>query len=100
MHAIELYEFADTYRGFYLDAIPNARDFFKSENYGDELAWAALWLSWASRDPKYLEYAFHHYQNFSLDKKPNEFFYNNKVAGVQVKRLIWITYLFTWLLIN
>ncbi|XP_029163087.1 endoglucanase 15-like [Nylanderia fulva] len=83
-HAIELYEFADTYRGFYLDAISNAKDFFKSEDYGDELAWAALWLSWASRDPKYLEYAFHHYQNFNLDKRPNEFFYNNKVAGVQV----------------
>ncbi|KMQ95413.1 endoglucanase 2-like protein [Lasius niger] len=83
-HAIELYEFADTYRGFYLEAITNAKEFFSSTDYGDELAWAALWLFSATRDHKYLEHALHHYQNFRLDKRPNEFFYNNKIAGVQV----------------
>lgn len=52
-HAIELYDFADTYRGTYpLDA------FYKSwSGYNDELTWGAIWLYKATGDNSYLEKA-------------------------------------------
>ena len=58
---------------------------FRSTDYGDELTWAAAWLYKATDDPQYLDEAEHHYMKFRLKERPNEFFYNKKVAGVQVK---------------
>lgn len=58
----------------------------RSTGYGDELTWAAAWLYKATRDIHYLDEAEHHYDNFRLRERPNEFFYNKKVAGVQVGR--------------
>ncbi len=44
-HAIQLYDFADTYRGKYSDAIADADLFYRSWNgYEDELTWGAVWL--------------------------------------------------------
>ncbi|CAI7911278.1 unnamed protein product [Closterium sp. NIES-54] len=43
----QLFVFADTYRGSYSDAVPQARRFSTSNegsSYQDELAWAAVWL--------------------------------------------------------
>lgn len=57
----------------------------RSTDYGDELAWAAAWLYKVTNELMYLEEAEHHYENFRLRERPNEFFYNKKVAGVQVR---------------
>nr|CAD7263302.1 unnamed protein product [Timema shepardi] len=52
-------------------------------NYGDELTWAAAWLYKATSESQYLDEAEHNYMKFRLKERPNEFFYNKKVAGVQ-----------------
>ncbi|XP_014214612.1 uncharacterized protein LOC106643815 [Copidosoma floridanum] len=83
-HARRLYSFAVTHRGLYHEAIKGAAQFYESTEYGDELAWAALWLYKATNDTNYLELAVDHYRHFRLGSRPNEFYYNNKVAGVQV----------------
>nr|CAD7200438.1 unnamed protein product [Timema douglasi] len=54
-----------------------------STDYGDELTWAAAWLYKATSESQYLDEAEHNYMKFRLKERPNEFFYNKKVAGVQ-----------------
>jgi len=57
-HAIELYEFGDTYRGLYTAQgnIP-AVGTYTSNGFEDELTWGALWLYKATGDAKYLQKA-------------------------------------------
>ncbi|XP_011253654.2 endoglucanase 10-like [Camponotus floridanus] len=87
-HAKELYILANHYRGFYHETVQryrkSAKQFYNNTDYGDELAWAAIWLHKAEPHFEYLNDAENHYQNFHLEKRPNEFSYNNKIAGVQV----------------
>ena len=83
-HAKELYKFANDYRGLYHESIKGAAQYYESTDYGDELAWAATWLFKVTNVSKYLEEAEHHYQHFHLKERPNEFYFNKKVAGVQV----------------
>ena len=55
-HAIEIYDFADTYRGNYHKSEPSVQGFYSSFNgYLDELAWGAAWLLRATGEEKYLE---------------------------------------------
>ncbi|XP_021924915.1 uncharacterized protein LOC110832327 [Zootermopsis nevadensis] len=83
-HAKQLYRFASQFRGLYHEAIKGAAQYYESTDYGDELTWAASWLYRATDDPQYLDEAEHHYMKFRLKERPNEFFYNKKVAGVQI----------------
>ena len=54
-HAIEIYDFADTYRGDYHKSEPSVQGYYSSFNgYLDELAWGAAWLLKATGDEKYL----------------------------------------------
>ena len=84
-HAIDLYKFADEYRGKYSDSIGDAGKFYKSwSGYNDELVWGAVWLYKASGDQSYLEKAKSYYQQFGFSGK-NEFFsWDGKVAGAQI----------------
>lgn len=43
-HAVDLYSFADTYRGTYNSCAGDVANFYSSSGYKDELMWAALWL--------------------------------------------------------
>ncbi|CAI7775363.1 unnamed protein product [Closterium sp. NIES-53] len=55
----QLFVFADTYRGSYSDAVPQARRFSTSNegsSYQDELAWAAVWLHRATGYGVYVDY--------------------------------------------
>lgn len=83
-HARELYRFATQHRGLYHETIKQAAEFYESTDYGDELTWAAAWLFRATNESQFLDEAQHHYSKFRLRERPNEFFYNKKVAGVQV----------------
>ena len=56
-HAIELYDFADNFKGDYCTSVPSMKKYYGvgSDGYYDELAWGALWLYRATNDEKYKE---------------------------------------------
>lgn len=63
-HAIQLYTFADTFRGKYSDCMTSTDAYYKSySGYWDELVWGALWLYRATQDSTYLEQAEQYYDN-------------------------------------
>ncbi len=68
-NAIALYNFADTYRGKYSDAITDAASFYNSwSGYQDELVWGAIWLYRATNDAAWLTKAQNEYQNLSNEQ--------------------------------
>ena len=85
-HAIQLFEFADKYRGKYSDAIPDAQTFYESDSgYDDELIWAAAWLYRASGQRQYLEYAEKAYAALSQGSRtPGTHTWDDKHAGASV----------------
>ncbi|MEB3360206.1 MAG: glycoside hydrolase family 9 protein [Synechococcales bacterium] len=65
-NAVQLFEFADTYRGKYSDSITDARNFYNSwSGYQDELAWSATWLYKATGDRAYLNKAESYYRGLN-----------------------------------
>lgn len=56
-HAEALYDFADSHRGKYSDAITDAAGFYPSSSFQDELVWGALWLYRATNNASYLSKA-------------------------------------------
>ena len=54
-HAIEIYDFADTYRGDYTASVPVQAFYGSYSGYRDELAWGALWLYRATNEESYME---------------------------------------------
>ena len=57
-NARQLYDFADTYRGHYSNAITDAQTFYASDgDYREELAWGASWLYKATGEEYYLDKA-------------------------------------------
>ena len=54
-HAIELYDFADKYRGDYTKSIPATGFYSSYSGYTDELVWGAAWLLKATGEEKYRE---------------------------------------------
>ncbi|CAN8288484.1 unnamed protein product [Cochlearia groenlandica] len=84
-HAKELFSFANNYRGLYTDSIPNAKPFYKSSGYSDELLWAAAWLHRATGDQYYLKYAIDNAGYMGgTGWGVKEFSWDNKYAGVQI----------------
>ena len=67
-HAIDLLEMALLYRGKYDVTVESAHTFYPSADYGDEIAWAALWLYWATDDTQYLTVADNTIAEFNLDQ--------------------------------
>ena len=54
-HAIEIYDFADQYRGDYTQTVPATAFYNSYSGYKDELAWGAMWLYKITGEEKYLE---------------------------------------------
>lgn len=52
--AKQLYNFGNMYQGFYSDHIPDAREHYRSTHYRDDLAWAAMWLHFATGEQWYI----------------------------------------------
>src|SRR5687767_5473176 len=67
-HAIQLYNFADTYRGKYSSSITDAAGYYNSySGYNDELVWGAIWLYRATNDASWLTKAENYYANLSTE---------------------------------
>nr|ADB12483.1 endo-beta-1,4-glucanase [Coptotermes formosanus] len=82
--AKQLFDFADKHRGKYSDSITDARNFYASGDYKDELVWAATWLYRATNDNTYLTKAESLYNEFGLGNWNGALNWDNKVSGVQV----------------
>ncbi|XP_073023237.1 endoglucanase 10-like [Primulina eburnea] len=84
-HAVQLFTFADMYRGSYSISIPEAQTYYNSTGFGDELLWAASWLYHATGEKSYFEYVTgkngDDYANWG---SPTWFSWDNKLAGMQV----------------
>src|SRR5215475_13183761 len=66
MHARQLYNFADTFRGVYSQCISDAAGFYQSfSGFNDELVWGALWLFRATGEASFLAKAQSAYANLS-----------------------------------
>ncbi|KAK9721332.1 Glycosyl hydrolase family 9 [Popillia japonica] len=83
-HAIELFNFANQYRGLYQETIPGAKSFYEDIGYGEELTWSAIWLYKATNEGKYLKMAKSFYETYRLGARPNEFYFNEIAAGIQL----------------
>ncbi|KAK7868026.1 hypothetical protein R5R35_010197 [Gryllus longicercus] len=79
-HAKDLYNFADTYRGKYSDSITDAKNFYSSYDYTDELVWGAIWIYRASNDQKYLTKAEQYYNSFNIQYRTG-FGWDDKSLG-------------------
>jgi len=53
-HAIEIYDFADEFRGDYTQKVPASAFYNSFSGYKDELAWGAIWLYKITGEEKYL----------------------------------------------
>eukprot|EP00257_Ricinus_communis_P020408 XP_015579633.1 endoglucanase 5 [Ricinus communis] len=85
VHAKQLFSFADRFRGLYDDSIKNAKEFYTSSGYSDELLWAAAWLYRATDDEYYLKYAVDNAVYMGgTGWAVKEFSWDNKYAGVQI----------------
>ena len=86
-HAIDLYDFADTYRGDYCTSIPSMKNYYgvDEDGYYDELAWGALWLYRATGEEKYKQ-KFLDIKNNRKDYDSYELsmFWGTKYPGVYV----------------
>jgi hypothetical protein len=88
MHALylQLFEFADKYRGKYDSSIAEVKSYYASvSGYHDELLWAALWLHRATGRAHYLDYVVDNADDFGgTGWAITEFSWDVKYAGVQI----------------
>lgn len=72
-HAIQLYHFADNFRGLYSTSIPKAETFYRSfSGFDDELVWGAIWLYRATGDVAYLNKAETYFENLRTEPGSTE----------------------------
>uniref|UniRef100_A0A453PLT0 Endoglucanase n=1 Tax=Aegilops tauschii subsp. strangulata TaxID=200361 RepID=A0A453PLT0_AEGTS len=83
---VQLFEFADGYRGQYDSSIAEVKSYYASvSGYKDELLWAALWLHRATGKPGYLDYVVDNAHDFGgTGWAITEFSWDVKYAGVQI----------------
>ncbi|KAL3818654.1 hypothetical protein ACJIZ3_004559 [Penstemon smallii] len=85
VHAKQIFSFADRFRGFYDVSIGNAKQFYTSTGYYDELLWAATWLYRATNDEYYLKYVTDNCVALGgTGWAVKEFSWDNKYAGIQI----------------
>ncbi|ORX78850.1 glycoside hydrolase [Basidiobolus meristosporus CBS 931.73] len=84
-HARDLYNFADTARKTeYQKSVTDAKEFYASTGYGDELVWGALWLYRATNDTQYLNTALKYFDQYNLAGKTAPMDWNEKTPGIYV----------------
>ncbi|KAJ9588698.1 hypothetical protein L9F63_018012 [Diploptera punctata] len=83
-HAKQLYNFADTYRGKYKDALQTSRAIYPSNEYEDDLVWGAIWLYKATNDESYLTKAKEMYDEFGMILYNPWFSWDQKVTSSEL----------------
>ncbi|KAJ2914293.1 hypothetical protein MD484_g6157, partial [Candolleomyces efflorescens] len=86
-HAQQLYSFAVNATGgrkVYQKSVPQVADAYGSSDYGDELAIAALFLSWATGDAALFTEAEGYYEKYNLADSNRVFNWDSKVPGLAV----------------
>ena len=72
-------------RGLYHLSITDAKTYYKSHDYKDEIVWACLWVHMASpASSDLLDECIRKYDSFRLHYVATEFSWSLKTAGVQV----------------
>ncbi|KAG6722211.1 hypothetical protein I3842_03G149200 [Carya illinoinensis] len=86
LHAQQLFEFGDKYRGKYDESLGVVKSYYASvSGYKDELLWAALWLYKATDNEQYLRYVVDNGHSFGgTGWAITEFSWDVKYAGLQV----------------
>ncbi|GFP79951.1 endoglucanase 5 [Phtheirospermum japonicum] len=85
VHAKQIFSFANRFRGLYDNSIENAKQFYTSSGYYDELLWAATWLHRATNEEYYLKYVVDNCVSLGgTGWAVKEFSWDNKYAGVQI----------------
>ncbi|KAK6153341.1 hypothetical protein DH2020_012980 [Rehmannia glutinosa] len=85
VHAKQIFSFANRFRGLYDESIENAKQFYTSSGYSDELLWAATWLYRATNDEYYLKYVVDNCVSLGgTGWAVKQFSWDNKYAGVQI----------------
>lgn len=84
--AIQVFDFADRYRGSYSDSLsPDVCPFYCSySGYHDELLWGAAWIHKASGDSLYLSYIQSNGHILGADEDDFSFSWDDKKAGTKV----------------
>ncbi|OJA20892.1 hypothetical protein AZE42_00902 [Rhizopogon vesiculosus] len=86
-HAQQLFTFATSASGglrVYQDSVPEAGKAYASSGYGDELAMAALFLSWATNSSSLYQQAQGYWQQYSLSNYNGVFNWDDKTPGLPV----------------
>ncbi|KAL0313170.1 UNVERIFIED_CONTAM: Endoglucanase 1 [Sesamum radiatum] len=84
--AMQVFDFADRYRGAYSDSLGSVVcPFYCSySGYHDELLWGASWLHRASGDNSYMAYIQSNGQTLGADEDDYSFSWDDKRAGTKV----------------
>ena len=81
-HAKELFNFGKKYKGKYSDSFStHVKDFYKSYDYKDELAWAAAWIYRAENSAAAKAEAEKLYNDYGIQWTGNEFNWDSKKPG-------------------
>ncbi|KAI9574524.1 glycoside hydrolase family 9 protein [Boletus coccyginus] len=84
-HAQTLYTFATSARKIeYQNSVPEIGDAYSSSGFGDELAIAALFLSWATNSSSLYEEAQSYYSQYNLSGYQGVFNWDTKTPGIPV----------------
>ena len=84
-HAQALYTFAtSSSKVVYQDSVPEAGDAYPSSGFGDELAIAALFLSWATNSSSLFDEAGSYYSQYDLAGYKGAFNWDTKTPGIPV----------------
>ncbi|XP_057823453.2 endoglucanase 1-like [Cryptomeria japonica] len=84
--ALQVFDFADKYRGSYSDSLPSAVcPFYCSySGYQDELLWGASWLQKATEDASYANYIVSNAQSLGLSNSDNVLSWDQKHGGAKI----------------
>ncbi|WOL10316.1 endoglucanase 3 [Canna indica] len=84
--AIQVFEFADKYRGSYSNGLKGdvCPYYCSYSGFQDELLWGAAWLHKATRKPTYLSYIEVNGQTLGADESDNTFGWDNKHVGARI----------------
>lgn len=88
-HAIHLYNnFVVKNQGSHCDVVNcYFYDLNVSHKYGDEIAWASLWLYMATNNTEYLDKAEEAYKKYNFSRQNQFLSYDNKGVAVEVKNM-------------